>query len=302
MHPKIQITGIKRSGKSSIHQVVFHRVNAHETLYLETTLEPVETLVESLFSPVIVSDCPLNNVADIDADSLVYVVDAQDDYLEALFLLSKTIRLVLSQNSNIHLHVLIHKIDGLSDESRLEIQRDILQRINDDLQSDDIQVSFHLTSIYDHSIYEAFSKIIQKLIPQLPTLENLLDLLTSTSAIDKAFLFDFSSKLYIATDSAPVDMQSFELCMDMIDVLLDVSFIYSKTDEDVTLTNYHDEESHSLIKFSDKLYLYSRAITSTISLVCLFKSLDDFEKHLAILECNFVVFKNAIMEVRTIEE
>ena len=34
--------------------------------------------------------------------------------------------------------------------------------------------SFYLTSIYDHSIFEAFSKVVQKLIPQLSTLENLL--------------------------------------------------------------------------------------------------------------------------------
>lgn len=44
---------------------------------------------------------------------------------------------------------------------------------------DQIHLSFHLTSIYDHSIFEAFSKVVQKLIPQLPTLENLLNILIS---------------------------------------------------------------------------------------------------------------------------
>ena len=39
--------------------------------------------------------------------------------------------------------------------------------------------SFYLTSIYDHSIFEAFSKVVQKLIPQLSTLENLLNLFNS---------------------------------------------------------------------------------------------------------------------------
>lgn len=34
------------------------------------------------------------------------------------------------------------------------------------------------------------------------------------------------SKIYIATDSTPVDMQSYELCCDMIDVVIDVSCIY----------------------------------------------------------------------------
>jgi len=46
---------------------------------------------------------------------------------------------------------------------------------------EDIHMSFYLTSIYDHSIYEAFSKVIQKLIPQLPTLENLLNILCSVN-------------------------------------------------------------------------------------------------------------------------
>lgn len=80
-----------------------------------------------------------------------------------------------------------------------------------------VKVNFHLTSIYDHSVFEAFSKVVQQLIPQLPTLENLLDILVTSSRIEKAFLFDVVSKIYIATDSSLVDMQSYELCADMID-------------------------------------------------------------------------------------
>lgn len=89
-----------------------------------------------------------------------------------------------------------------------------------------VVISYHLTSIYDHSVLEAFSKVIQKMVPQLPTLENLLDILISTCNIDKSFLVDVATKLYIATDSNPVNMQSYELCSDMIDVVIDVSYIY----------------------------------------------------------------------------
>ena len=158
-----------------------------------------------------------------------------------------------------------------SARTRTETQRNIQQRASDDLQDtrmEEIQVTYHLTSIYDHSIFEAFSKVIQKLIPQLPTLENLLNIFCAVraairsgaritgqvgrgppypldgmvgvrrggaagrlhgaqnSGIEKAFLFDVVSKIYIATDSSPVDMQTYELCSDMIDVVLDVSSIY----------------------------------------------------------------------------
>lgn len=46
------------------------------------------------------------------------------------------------------------------------------------------------------------------------------------SNIEKAFLFDVVSKIYVATDSAPVDMASYELCCDFIDVIIDISYIY----------------------------------------------------------------------------
>ena len=91
-----------------------------------------------------------------------------------------------------------------------------------------VHLSFYLTSIYDHSIFEAFSKVVQKLIPQLPTF---LNVFISNSQIEKAFLFDVISKIYVATDSSPVDMQSYELCCDMIDVVIDVSCIYGLGDE-----------------------------------------------------------------------
>lgn len=58
-----------------------------------------------------------------------------------------------------------------------------------------------------------------------PSLINTLHVLQH-SGIEKAFLFDVVSKIYIATDSSPVDMQSYELCCDMIDVVIDVSCIY----------------------------------------------------------------------------
>lgn len=40
-----------------------------------------------------------------------------------------------------------------------------------------MNVFYHLTSVFDTSIYEALSKVIQKLIPEQAMLERLLDLL-----------------------------------------------------------------------------------------------------------------------------
>ena len=161
--------------------------------------------------------------------ALIWVLDAQDDYSEALSKLHGTIIQLQRNYPMINIEVFIHKVDGLSDDYKIDTQRDIVQRTQDELSDagfDNVQISYHLTSIYDHSIFEAFSKVIQKLIPQLGTLENLLNVLCSSSGIEKAFLFDVLSKIYIATDSSPVDVQSYEICSDYIDVIVDISEIY----------------------------------------------------------------------------
>jgi Ras-related GTP-binding protein C/D len=83
-----------------------------------------------------------------------------------------------------------------------------------------------LTSIYDHTIYEALSKVVQKLLPQVSFVTQMLDNLIDKSLIQKAFLFDVISKIYIASDSSPVDMKHYEICSELIDVLIDVTCIY----------------------------------------------------------------------------
>lgn len=44
--------------------------------------------------------------------------------------------------------------------------------------------SFYLTSIYDHSIQEAFSKIVQNQMRQLRALENMLDLVITVCSLN----------------------------------------------------------------------------------------------------------------------
>ncbi|CDS12217.1 hypothetical protein LRAMOSA04412 [Lichtheimia ramosa] len=237
--PRILLMGLQRSGKSSIQRVVFGKMPPNDTLYLESTTKIQKEDVTRSFIDFQIWDFPGQiNFFDMAYDSqeifgsvgaLIFVIDAQDDYTEALNRLYYTVTSAYRVNPNITFEVLIHKVDGLSDDYKIDTQRDVQQRMNDalaDAQMEYIHLTYYLTSIYDHSIYEAFSKIIQKLIRELPTLENLLNVLCSNSGIDKAYLFDTLTKIYIATDSSPVDMQSYELCSDMIDVVIDIECIY----------------------------------------------------------------------------
>ncbi|GFS07654.1 Ras-related C3 botulinum toxin substrate 1 [Elysia marginata] len=302
--PRILLMGLRRSGKSSIQKVVFHKVSPNETLFLESTNKIIkDDISNSSFVQFQIWDIPgqidfFDQAFDSEyifggCGALIFVIDAQDDYMEALSRLQMAVTRAHKINEAIKFEVFIHKVDGLSDDNKIETQRDILQRATDELADagmDNIQLSFYLTSIYDHSIFEAFSKVVQKLIPQLPVLENLLDIIISNSKIEKAFLFDVVSKIYIATDSSPVDMQCYELCCDMIDVVIDMSCIYGIRDDGA-----FDNESGAFIKLNSGTVLFLREVNRHLALVCILR--EDGCEHRGIIEYNFKCFRNAIQEV-----
>ncbi|KTW28932.1 hypothetical protein T552_01560 [Pneumocystis carinii B80] len=312
--PRLLLMGLRRSGKSSTKRVVFHKMPPNETLFLESTNRINKDDINS-FIDFQVWDFPgqidfFDSTFDLEGifgqvGALIFVVDAQeyiyiyerDEYLEALSKLHITIMKALAVNPSINIEVFIHKVDVLSDDYKIDTQRDIQQRVLDELLDsglDNVSISFHLTSIFDYSIFEAFSRVIQKLIPQLPALENLLNIFCSNSVIEKAYLFDISSKIYIATDSSPVDVQSYEICSDYIDVILDVFEIYGKynsNNENIT----DEKEISSVIRLSNGMALYFHEINRYLALVCLVR-IENLEKQ-SLLEYNVQCFNKAIEQI-----
>ena len=283
-------------------------MSPNETLFLEATNKIVKNdISNSSFVQFSIWDFPGQlDYFDPSFDSeqifggcgaLIFVIDAQDDYTEALSKLQQTVKEATAVNPKIQFEIFIHKVDGHSDDHKMECQRVIQQNATDDLQELGIQadLSFYLTSIYDHSIFEAFSKVIQKLIPQLATLENLLDILIRNCQIEKAFLFDVVSKIYIATDSSPVDMQSYELCSDMIDVVIDISCIYGMKGNEQAESLAYDAKSASIIKLNTGIVLYLREVNQYLAIVCLIRE-DNFDKA-GLLGYNFDCLKEAIADV-----
>uniref|UniRef100_A0A803K091 Ras-related GTP-binding protein n=1 Tax=Xenopus tropicalis TaxID=8364 RepID=A0A803K091_XENTR len=269
--PRILLMGLRRSGKSSIQKIWDF---PGQIDFFDPTFD-----YEMIFRGT---------------GALIFVIDSQDDYMEALARLHLTVTSAYKVNPDINFEVFIHKVDGLSDDHKIETQRDIHQRANDDLVDaglEKIHLSFYLTSIYDHSIFEAFSKVVQKLIPQLPTLENLLNIFISNSGIEKVFLFDVVSKIYIATDSSPVDMQTYELCCDMIDVVIDISCIYGLEGAGTP----YDKESLAIIKLNNTTVLYLKEVTKFLALVCFVRE-ESFERK-GLIDYNFHCFRKAIQEV-----
>jgi Ras-related GTP-binding protein C/D len=152
-----------------------------------------------------------------------------------------------------------------------------------------ISLAFQLTSIYDHTIYVALSKVVQKLLPQVTFISQMMDTLISRSKIQKAFLFDVISKVYIATDSAPVNMQHYEICSELIDVLIDVTCI-----------SKFDKKSSSIIRLAhannqENIVLYLREVDKCLALVCLINQSEIHRQHL--INYNIDRFKEGLKNI-----
>ncbi|EPZ35605.1 hypothetical protein ROZALSC1DRAFT_27271 [Rozella allomycis CSF55] len=297
---QILILGLKRSGKSSILRVIFHDATPPETLFLETTSSIRTESITSSLIPFSVIDYPEfwndENSREIlkKMQVLLFVIDAQDELLDPLSRLYNIVLSLNSLNSNLKIHVFIHKIDCLSEAYQREIRQDIQQRMSDEFEQagvSDISIAYHLTSIYDNSVFEAFSLVIQSVIPSLCSFENILDIFCANTSCDKVFLFDPGCKLYFATDSSPVDPLTFDLCSDILDVVIDLTFIYSS--EGSQSLNPIDRECTLALSNGYTVLFYQ--INKFLCLIAIMSG--DFNNLRPLLSYNLNLAKEAILEM-----
>jgi Ras-related GTP-binding protein C/D len=167
IRPRILLTGLRRSGKTSIQRVIFTKMQPSQTQFLESTAHltmnqfscgsfinfqiqelPGQLHVFSLSQTS--GNIGKNNVQsspydddiahligggyDIEGllkrcNAVVYVIDAQDDYSESVSRLNMIIQIGRRVNPRIRYEVFIHKVDQLSDEAKTETQRDIHNQV-----------------------------------------------------------------------------------------------------------------------------------------------------------------------------
>ncbi|KAJ5490792.1 GTP-binding protein gtr2 [Penicillium diatomitis] len=306
--PRLLLMGLRRSGKSSIASVVFHKMPPNETLFLESTTRIQKDSIHS-FMDFQVWDFPgqleyLEPSFDLEdifgsLGALVWVIDAQDDYLDSVARLNRTILTVQQYYPGINIEVFIHKVDALSEEYRQDAYQDIVQRITDELNDcgyENAPVHFYLTSIYDYSVFEAFSKVIQKLIPNLSTLENLITTLGNNCGFEKTYLFDVLSKIYIASDTRPVDMASYEMCSDYIDVIVDISELYSWDHPLRKAKGEQMQEAESHVVLHDDTMLHLMEMNKYLCLVSVIRNPEAREKK-GLIDMNCRTFQEALNDV-----
>lgn len=321
----IILAGLSKVGKTSIKKVVFEKMSPHESVYLETSNSVESYTLDNLgYTSLVVRDFPYNYKFDnpsssdlkiiLSAGIMIYVIDCQEISDNTYEHMRKVITSVLQKNPKIIIDIFLHKTDGAFfvnntnvTQKNQEINSNINKVLNDIHLTNPATV--YKTSIYDHSLFEAFSRIFQKLMPQNGIFSKLLDNLSQFCKFKKSYMFDVSNKIYIAIDNNPIDEQLYETCTDMIDVVLDMSGIYGENVmqqqnegngyEDDTC---FDENSYSLIKIQNHnrgedshSYLYLRFIDVELALICIIDD-EDYER-VHLIDFNIKLFREAVKEI-----
>jgi len=191
--------------------------------------------------------------------TVIFVIDLQSDWIVAMSELIKLIEGVKVKKENApDFAVFLHKSDGLSAKDKQDVYKDIRKQVFDELGPlNAMQVEFYLTSLYDHSILHAISKVVQRHLNSNEDLTRLLDNFCQEHSIQKAYLFDILSKVYIASDSSSPDPDAYDLCNDSIDVVDDIAFIYNphKIEPTIADINLDSNRKITFVSISNGLAL-----------------------------------------------
>jgi Ras-related GTP-binding protein C/D len=91
--------------------------------------------------------------------------------------------------------------------------------------------------------------------------------------MQKAYLFDTVSKIYVATDASPTFLKDYEVCSDYVDVIVDIKALYgwesavkaggSARSKPVIADVDDDSIGESIVTFerNGDTYIYAREIT-----------------------------------------
>jgi len=304
---KILLLGQQGSGKTSIQQCLFNDMPAKQTFFLDPTSRIAKHNYDTVI-PLEIWDCPGNITLDSlgatlsEFSSIIFVIDIQDSYQQPIARMLDFFVTAYQENPAATLEVFVHKAESLAEDYKIENFCHIQQRVIDELfdtsqEYEQMPVNFHLTSVYDHSIREAFSRVLHKLIDSLPYLEDLLNVFCSNSQASKAFLFDVKSRLYVATDESPVDTGMHSLCCDYVRTLSAFGPLYQSASVNQDSRSFYPSAAVTLAQGTTLTY---HLITPQLALLAMLHP-SVFEERRGLLEYNVVFFREGVQEIAVVE-
>eukprot|EP01104_Vermistella_antarctica_P002039 TRINITY_DN1219_c0_g2_i1.p2 TRINITY_DN1219_c0_g2~~TRINITY_DN1219_c0_g2_i1.p2 ORF type:complete len:331 (+),score=101.24 TRINITY_DN1219_c0_g2_i1:211-1203(+) len=207
---KVLLMGKSGSGKTSMRSIIFANYIARDTSALAATIDVEASHVRFLGNLTLnLWDCGgqeafMENYFTSQRDHifrnvgvLIYVFDVESrDVQKDLKYFRSCIDALLQHSRDSKIFCLIHKMDLLTEEQG---DKEFTRRENELMQvASPLQVTCFKTSIWDETLYLAWSSIVYSLIPNIKILEQQLVNFSSVCDADEVVLFERATFLVIA--------------------------------------------------------------------------------------------------------
>ena len=210
---KVLLMGKAHSGKTSMRSIIFANYLARDTTRLSPTLDVEHHHVRFLGDLVLnLWDCGgqdafYESYFERDRETifrsvelLIYVFDIESETPEKDFDHFCGVLEAIEENSpDARIFVLVHKMDLVAEEDREAILEDRKRLIGDSCTACGVQhFQCFGTSIWDETLYKAWSEIVTNLIPNITLLETHLNKFCNACDADEVVLFERATFLVIA--------------------------------------------------------------------------------------------------------
>jgi Ras-related GTP-binding protein A/B len=210
---KVLLMGKAHSGKTSMRSIIFANYLARDTTRLSPTLDVEHHHVRFLGDLVLnLWDCGgqdafYESYFERDRETifrsvelLIYVFDIESDCPEKDFDHFCGVLEAIEENSpDARIFILIHKMDLVAQEDRQAILEDRKRLIEESCASCGVEnFSCFGTSIWDETLYKAWSEIVTNLIPNIAILETHLNKFCKHCDADEVVLFERATFLVIS--------------------------------------------------------------------------------------------------------
>mmetsp|Transcript_28315 Transcript_28315/g.28609 ORF Transcript_28315/g.28609 Transcript_28315/m.28609 type:complete len:304 (-) Transcript_28315:110-1021(-) len=207
---KVLLMGKSGAGKTSMRSIIFANYMARDTTRLSPTLDVEHTHVRFLGNLVLnLWDCGgqyrfYESYFDSQRDTifrnvevLIYVFDIDSADMDNDIQLFDNVIEAMEENSpDATIFILIHKMDLVAEEDRArafqEREKLLMER------SAQFKIQCFATSIWDETLYRAWSKIVNSLIPNVELLKTQLEDFSDICSADEVVLFERATFLVIS--------------------------------------------------------------------------------------------------------
>jgi len=130
---------------------------------------------------------------------LIYIFDVESrEHQKDLSYYYSCLDAIQQNSKDAKVFVLIHKMDLIPEDQRESLFRKRMNELNDGNPHKEIRVTYFRTSIWDETLYKAWSSIVYSLIPNIKALEAHLEKFCEICEADEVVLFEKATFLVIS--------------------------------------------------------------------------------------------------------